>query len=809
MTGSRSRVSVLAGGIAVWSLIALAPLAGQETSKPAQESPAGSSQAHHRAVLTRYCVTCHNERLRTGGLTLETVDLGDVPAGGQIWEKVIRKLRTGGMPPAGRPRPDGATRDALASYLEDELDSAAAARPKPGRTEAFHRLNRTEYQNAIRDLLALDIDVAALLPADDQSYGFDNIAGVLKMSPTLFERYVNAAQDVSSLAVGASTRAAVADTFQLPSDLSQYTRMEGLPFGTRGGTAIHYNFPKDGDYTIRVKLLDFVVGETLVKEPHQLEIGVDGERAGVFTLTPNEGKLAYHEKVPDREVRVTVLAGPRVVTATFVKKTSALPEAVRQPFSRPHTETDTLLYQPHIGTVTITGPINPTGVSETPSRERIFVCHPSRGIEENRCAREVVSTLARRAYRRPVTEADVARLMTFYAEGRAEADFDTGIEMSLQAILVSPDFLYRVEYDPEEVAPNGIYRLNDLELASRLSFFLWSSIPDDELLEVASQGRLNDPGELERQARRMLKDPRSRALATTFAGQWLRLRNVSGVQPNNVKFPNFNENLRRDFVKETELFFDSVVREDRSILDLMTADYTFVNERLAKFYGIPNVYGNHFRRVAMTDENRRGLLGHGSILLVTSYPDRTSAVVRGKWILENILGTPPPPPPPNVPDLEETGDGVTSRALSMRERMVAHRANPVCASCHSRMDPLGLAFENFDAVGRWRTLDESGEIVDASGAMPDGREFSGPSELRELLVSNPEQFVTVVTEKLFIYASGRGLEHYDAPTIRRAVREAASSQYSFASVIVGLVQSPPFTMRSISPGAESLSASGN
>ena len=804
MTPSGFHNATFSWGVVVCLLLGGQPVAGNQV--PGSPS---SEAGEHGKVLRQYCVACHNDRTLKAGLTLEAADLDDVPDNAEVWEKVIRKLRTGGMPPAGRPRPDAETVDALATYLEDEVDQHLAQWPNPGRTEVVHRLNRTEYQNAVRDLLALDVDVAALLPADDQSYGFDNIAGVLKMSPTLFERYLSAAEEVSSLAVGASERAPVAHTVRLASDLSQYAQAEGLPFGTRGGAAIRHYFPRDGEYSIRAKLLDFVVGETSISEPHHLEIAVDGERVGVFELAPNVGKLAYHEKVPDSEVQVVIPAGPRVVSATFVKKTSALPEKVRQPFSRPHTEQDFLLYQPHISTVTITGPFNVAGMSNTPSRERIFVCHPSReaGADEERCAVEVLSTLARRAYRRPVTEEDVTALMAFYEEGRERMGFDLGIEMALQAILVSPDFLHRVESEPEDVVPNGVYEVGDLELASRLSFFLWSSIPDDELLDLAIQRRLRDPAVLEQQVLRMLKDPKAEALATTFAGQWLRLRNVSGVQPDNVTFPNFGENLRRDFVKETELFFDSIVREDRSVLELMTADYTFVNERLAKFYGIPYVYGNRFRRVATADENRRGLLGHGSVLLVTSYPDRTSAVVRGKWILENILGTPPPAPPPNVPALAENGDGVIERALSMRERMEMHRANPVCASCHSRMDPLGLAFENFDALGRWRTHDESGELVDASGVTSDGRQFNGPAALRDLLVSDPEQFVTVVTEKLLIYALGRGLEHYDASTIRQVVRKAAARDYSFSSVVVGLVQSPPFTKRAVLQSAESARAS--
>ncbi len=783
----------------------------------AAQASASNPAAAYAGTLNKYCVTCHSDKLRTGGLTLQGIDLGKIPSHAEVWEKVIRKLRTATMPPAGLPRPDKAVSDALAAYLENAIDSEAAAHPNPGRTEAVHRLNRIEYQNAVRDLLALDIDSTTLLPADDQSYGFDNIAGVLKMSPTLLERYMGAAREISRLAVGASKPPPTAETFRLRSDLSQYDQLEGLPFGTRGGAAIRYNFPQDGDYVIKAELLDLFAGAQ-VREPHQLEFAVDGERIKVFTLAPRSRAprpaqtqpgepakpaqltpeelqaLGFGGKPPEFQVRVHVNAGPRMVTATFVKKTSALPESIRSPFSRPHGEGDYLMYEPHLGAITIVGPYDAQGVHDTPSRERIFECHPASAADETPCARQILRTLARRAYRRPVPDAEVNTLLAFYQQGRAGASFDAGIERALRALLVSPDFLYRVEIDP--VATAGPHRLTDLELASRLAFFLWSSIPDDELIRVASQGKLSDAAVLEQQVRRMLKDPRSEALAKNFAGQWLRLRNVLGQQPDDVLFPNFNDNLRHDFVTETELFFQSIARENRSVVDLLTADYTFVNERLAEYYGIPKVHGNDFRRVTLTDPNRRGLLGQASILTVTSYSDRTSPVGRGKWILENVLGTPPPPPPPNVPALKENGSA--GKLQSMRERMVQHRANPACAGCHAKMDPLGFALENFDAIGRWRTVAESGERIDASGAMPDGAKFSGPAELRKLLVRNPEQFVTVVSEKLFVYALGRGLEYYDAPAIRKVVRGAAASNYSFDALILGLARSTPFTMRNSS-----------
>ena len=757
----------------------------------------------HETLLQQYCITCHNERLSSRGtvpLELETATLTDVSANAELWEKVIRKLRTGSMPPLGRPRPDAAVSDGFASWLENEIDRVAAVQPNPGRTEPLHRLNRTEYQNAVRDLLSLQIDAATLVPADDQSYGFDNIAGVLKVSPTLLERYMSAARQISRLAVGASEMAPAGETFRVVSDLSQYQHRDGLPFGTRGGMSVSYNFPRDGEYDIKLELLDLFAGAP-IREPHQLEVSIDGDRVTVFHLAPrdaaNDQGAAYNAGPDELQVRVSLTAGPQVVTAAFIKKTDALAESIRQPFARPHGEGDYLLYQPHLGTMTITGPFDSSGSDDTPSRRRIFSCWPANQAEEAPCARHIMSTLARRAYRRPVTEADLAPLVQFFDEGRRTGGFEVGIERALRALLVSPDFLFRVVTDPPVIAPRTPYRLSDLELASRISFFLWSSIPDDELLELAVEGRLKDPAVVDRQVRRMLADPRSEALAKNFAGQWLRLRNISGALPSDVLFPDFGESLREDFVRETELFFDSVIRADRPITELLTADYTFLNERLAKHYEISGVYGSDFRRVLLDDDRRRGLLGQGSILTVTSYPDRTSPVGRGKWVLENVLGSPPPPPPPNVPELEPNAD--TGKVLAMRERMEQHRANPVCASCHRVMDPLGLALENFDAIGRWRGYMPGGTLIDASGAMPDGTAFAGPADLRELLILKPEQFATVVTEKLLTYALGRGVDYYDVPSVRRITRQAVDSNYGLASLVVGVVKSTPFQMRLANP----------
>ncbi len=796
-------------GIAVIAALAaggLATAGPAQAPEPAAAPDRAGEIAVHGALLQRYCLTCHTQRLVDRGtvpVELESADLANVPAQAEIWEKVIRKVRTGTMPPLGRPRPDAAAADRLAAWLETEIDGAAAASPNPGRTVPLHRLNRTEYQNAVRDLLDLEVDAAALVPADDQSYGFDNIAGVLKVSPTLLERYMNAARHISRLAVGASPMAPTGETFRIVSDLSQYGHRAGLPFGTRGGLSVSYNFPRDGEYDIELAMLDLFAGAP-IREPHQLEVSVDGERVALFPLAPVDPErdqgAAYNTGPEDLRVRVPVAAGPGTVTATFIRKTGALAESLRQPFDRPHGEGDYLLYAPHLGTLTITGPFDETGIEDTPARRRIFVCRPGNAAEEAPCARQILSALARRAYRRPVTGRDLAPLVAFYEQGRLAGGFEAGIERALRALLVSPDFLFRVVSDPPGAEPGTPYRLSGLELASRISFFLWSSLPDDELLAVAEAGGLDDPAVVEAQVRRMLADPRSEALASNFAGQWLRLRNISGALPSDVLFPDFGESLRQDFVRETELFFDSILREGRGVTDLLTADHTFLNERLARHYGVPGVYGSDFRRVSLADGNRRGLLGQGSILTVTSYPDRTSPVGRGKWVLENVLGTPPPPPPPNVPELEPAED--TGRVLAMRERMEQHRENPVCASCHRVMDPLGLALENFDAIGRWRGHMPGGGAIDASGTMPDGTGFDGPAELRGLLVRDREQFATVVAEKLLIYALGRGIEYYDAPAVRRIVRGSAADDYGLASLVVGVVQSTPFQLRLAGVAAE-------
>ena len=777
-----------------------AGIPGAAVAAPGFGGQTASGGPSQQALIERYCVTCHNDRLETGGFSIERLDVTDVATHPEAWEKVVRKLRAGAMPPRPRPRPDQETYDAFRSWLEGELDAAAAASPNPGRTETFHRLSRTEYRNAVRDLLALDLGVEDLLPADDTSYGFDNIAGVLGVSPTLMDRYLSAARKISRLAVASPVPSPTAETFRIASDLGQDRRMEGLPFGTRGGLVVEHNFPEDAEYVFEI-----LPDGPLRIEPHDLELSIDGERIELLTVgkkpDPDDPRGLYTPQIEALEVRAPVTAGPHEVGVAFLRKTSAEPEGIRKLYLRPFTGEGSggdSRYQPYVESLTIAGPYESSGsrpVEETPSRARIFTCRPgsdAAAAEEAACARDILSAIARRAYRRPVTEGDVGRLLTFYDRGRAGGSFDTGIEMALRRLLVSPEFLFRVERDPEGVAADASYRVSDLELASRLSFFLWSSIPDDELLDVAERGELSDEGVFDAQVERMLADPRSDALVTNFAGQWLTLRNAAAVQPDEDAFPDFGEGLRRAFRRETELLFDSVLREDRSTLDLLAADYTFVNERLAQHYGIPNVRGSHFRRVGLEDESRGGLLGQGSILTVTSYANRTSPVNRGKWVLENILGTPPPPPPPDVPDLETAEGG---QALSMREAMEQHRANPVCASCHRLMDPLGLSLENFDAVGRWRARSETRGAIDASGELPDGTPFDGPSGLRAALLRHPDRFVTTVTEKLMTYALGRGVEYYDAPAVRAIVRDAAGGGYRLSSLVKGVARSAPFQMR--------------
>jgi len=752
----------------------------------------------YRALLDEYCVTCHNQRvvdgqnerptaltsqLRAVGLALDALDLSAVAADAPHWEPVVRKLRAGLMPPAGLPRPDEARLDQFRAWLETELDGAAAARPDPGRTATFHRLNRAEYRNAIRDLLALEIDVVDFLPADDASYGFDNIGGVLRMSQSLLERYLDASRVISRLAVGSPPPVPFSETYRAAQDEQQHDRAAGLPFGTRGGMLVSYQFPLDADYDLSIQL------SRGSREEHRLEVTVDGEPVDLSSQEPGS----------TIELRVPIAAGPRDIGVAFYRNPPVLVEQVRERFQNPRTSGNSGGpggSMPFVTSLTIAGPYDARGPGSTPSRSRVFVCRPATVSEEPGCARTILSGLARLAYRRPVTSADIEVLLEFYEMGRADnGGFEGGIELALRRLLVSPEFLVRIEADPSGVAPDAPYAVTDLELASRLSFFLWSSIPDDELLDVAERGALSQPAELERQVRRMIADPRSKELTTNFSGQWLQLRNLATlVRPGAPYSVAFDERLRQAMITETELFFDHVVREDRGVLELLTADYTYLNGRLAGHYGIPNVQGAHFRRVTLPlDSPRGGLLGHGSILTLTSHAIRTSPVLRGKWILDNILGTPPPDPPPNIPALDDRQTQL--RVGTMRERMSAHRDNPACAACHSMIDPAGFALEGFDAIGRSRVVDEYFNGLDTSGALPDGTAFDGAVGLRAALVEHPERFVGTVTEKLMTYALGRGLDYYDMPAVRRIVREAASGGYGMQSIIVGIVNSYPFLNR--------------
>ncbi len=780
----------------------LAGVAAVTGCQPSREQLA----ATHKATVDHYCLDCHDYAGREAGLTLQDADLVDVADHAATWEKVIVKLRGHLMPPPGGPRPSAEEADSLVAYLENSLDAAAAASPNPG-PAAIHRLNRTEYGNAIRDLLALDIDAADFLPADDEGYGFDNIADILRVSPSLLESYLDGSAKIAALAVGDPNIKAVSSVYRAPADLSQREHIEGLPLGTRGGILIKHNFPLDGEYDFRVFLLRNIVGYmTGLEWPHELEIAIDGERVFLADVGgPEDNKMsddnfaAAADAIDARlRTRVFVRAGEHDVSIAFLRKSSAETHEPLELFTR-DLDLQDMNGIPVVDYVNVTGPFNVTGPGDTPSRQRIFTCHPAEHSEELPCAEEILSTLARRAYRRPVTENDLALLLRFFREGRERGSFDQGIETALRVVLTSPQFLFRSESDPPGATPGTVYALGDLALASRLSFFLWSSIPDDELLKLAEQGKLSEPAVYKAQIARMLADPRSEALTKNFADQWLYLRNLPNARPDPEMFPDFDENLREAMRRETEMLFDHVVRDDRSAMELLTANYTFLNERLARHYGIPDVYGSNFRRVELSDPNRYGLLGQGSILTVTSNPNRTSPVLRGKFVLTNLLGTPPPAPPPKVPALAENEPGKEAR--SVRERLKAHRINPVCATCHDVMDPIGLALENFDAVGRWRTK-EPGGLVDASGQLADGTPINGPVSLRNALTAKPEQFVQVVTEKLLTYALGRGLEAYDMPTVRGIVREAAKDGYRFSAIINGIANSTPFKMKKVSPVAD-------
>jgi hypothetical protein len=745
-----------------------------------------------RAIVGRYCLTCHSVRAKSGNFVLEGLDPARAGDNVEAWEKVVRKLRGGLMPPPGRPRPDAAASDTFRSALEHTLDASAAAHPNPGRTETVHRLNRIEYVNAIRDLLAVEVNAPDLLPADDSSYGFDNIAGVLKMSPALMERYLAAAKVVSRSAVGAPPSGPATAVYRVSPETQQAERIDPLPYGTRGGTIVRHAFPVAGEYDIKVAVGGGYRGRG---DAPTIAVMLDGVRVKVISPSQGDG-LTF---------RLPISGGPHDVGVTFLRSSPDLVEQAREPFLNPEAPSGTgggptgLL--PRLTSVTIVGPYNPSGAGDTPSRRRIFVCMPAAPSREAACAKTILTSLARRAYRGMQTPADVQVLVDFYQKGRADGgNFEDGIEFALRRLLVSPEFLYRIEGEPAirttKIASttSSVYKINDLELASRLSFFLWSSIPDDELLDAASKGLLSNPDVLARQVKRMLADPRSETLMRNFGGQWLLVRNMATVRPGETYSFAFDETLRQGMQRETELFLDSVMRENRGVMELLTANYTFVNERLAQNYGIPNIQGSEFRRVTLpADSPRGGLLGQGSILTVTSPAIRTSPVIRGKWILNNILGSPPPDPPPNVPALSD--QKTQAKMKTMRERMAQHRSSPACASCHSMIDPAGFALENFDAIGRWRTVDDSFNPIDPSGALPDGSAFKSFAEFRAALASRPERFAYTFTEKLLTYALGRGLESYDMPAVRKVLADTAHDGYRVQSIILGIVNSYPFRYR--------------
>jgi hypothetical protein len=760
---------------------------GPQAAQPARGLPAPLS-----GMLDAYCVSCHAGEKPKGGLNLVSVQGDQLSKHPQIWERVIHRLRTRTMPPVGKERPDETGYQAALTQLEDILDRAATAKPTPGRTDTIRRLTRTEYQNAIRDLLALEIDASSLLPADEASHGFDNVT-VGELSPTLIDRYITAAQKISGLAVGSAHRSPGGDTIRVKPDITQEDRVDGLPPGTRGGTLIHHTFPRDGQYDIQLRLTrdrnEHVEG---LNEEHEVLVLLDREQVASFRVKPPPGRKDFAHVDEHLKFRLKARAGSHDLGVTFRKNPSSLIETLRQPYEshfnmHRHPRLSPALYQ-----VSITGPFDSSGPGDSPSRRRIFRTRPKSADEEEPAARHILGSLMRRAYRRPVTAADVERVMPFYREGRHDGDFDAGIESALSALLVSREFLFRVEVDPAGLPAESPYQVTDLELASRLSFFLWSSIPDDELLDVAARGELRKPGVLNRETRRLLADPRAHALVSNFADQWLYLRNLESITPDGRLFPDFDDNLRQALRRETELLFEEILQENRSVLTLLKTDHTWLNERLAKHYGIPNIYGTRFRRVTLQPgDERGGLLRQGSILTVTSYATRTSPVLRGKWLLENLMGSPPPAPPPNVPTLE---DNTVSASLPVRERLMQHRANPACATCHNTIDPVGFALENFDAVGRWRTTEE-GKPVDASGGLPDGSHFTGVGGLEEALLKRPEIFVETLTEKLLTYALGRGVEYYDGPAIREILRQSKPADYRFADLIVAIAHSPPFQMR--------------
>lgn len=763
-----------------------------------------------QTTVNSYCVSCHNDVLLTAGLSLQHAKVDDVSSAAEIWERVLRKLKVRSMPPSGVPRPNDDTYAEFSNYLETALDRHATRNPQPGRA-SIRRMNRTEYMNAVRDLLAVNITDEAILPTDDSMFGFDNIGEVLTLSPLLAEQYIAAARKVRRLALGERNVQPVSDIYSVSGYLMQAERMgDDMPFGSRGGITINHHFPADGEYTVKVKLQrnsrEYIRGLT---QAHQFDLRLDGKRvkqipvggesygrsAGIFSSGESgDVEQEHYERTADDALQATFTtkAGTRQLTVTFLEENS-IPE---EPLYPRHTLYDYAQYKgggPAVHTVSVDGPHEVTGISRTPSRDRILICEPVDGADDT-CAKRVISTLAQRAYRRPPTTAEIEDLMSFYRDGKSRG-FEYGLGRALERMLAGPEFLFLVVEQPASTTNDALFKLSDYELATQLSFFLWSTIPDDELLALAESRQLSSPNVLDQQVRRMLNDPRSESLIKNFAAQWLQLRKLSVASPNTDLFPYVDDNLTDAFRIETEMFFEYNLRKDRPLLELLNADYTFVNERLARHYDIENVYGSHFRKVPLRGSERGGLLTHGSVLTVTSYPNRTAPVIRGKWILENILGAPPPPAPANVPGLRSKNDD--GKVLNMRQQMEQHRANPVCASCHKVMDPLGFALENYDAIGKWRTLDAaSNSMIDSSGTLPDGTPFVGPDELRSVLIDKrQEEFILTTIEKLMTYALGRGMSHHDAPVMRDIMRKTESDDYRLSSIIRALVNSPAFQMR--------------
>lgn len=793
-------------GVSAFALVSLmvfgqAQRPGASTATVRPSAPATTmSAAAREAFVEENCFYCHNDKDRAGGFSFSAINLAKPQLTAEQAERVILKLRTGMMPPAGSPRPDATSMKAFITSLEADVDRAAAANPNPGRP-SLHRLNRTEYRNAIRDLLGMEINVESLLPADDMSQGFDNMSEVLNISPTLMQAYISAAGKIGRLAVGDASMKPVVETYPVHQSYSQDHHVEGTPLGTRGGVAVVHNFPADGEYVFIVSLV-FTTNTNLfgnTAKDEKIEVAVNGEQVALMSINPMM-KVDEVLKTPPIKVK----AGPQRISTSFIKgfnRHDGPYDDLLRPLGRTLGDISAgsvqgLTSLPHVRDLGISGPFNATGVSETPIRQRIFSCRPATPSEEEPCATKIINTLARQAFRKPVSAEHLEEMMSAYHTGRKQGDFDSGVRVALQLMLAHPEFVFRFEKSPVNVAPNTNYRITDLELASRLSFFLWSTSPDEELISVAASGKLRDPLVLEKQVRRMLADPKADSLSTNFAGQWLYLRNLKEAQPDVYLYPRSDENLLQSMRRETELLFGSIVREDRSIMDLLTADYTFVNESLAKHYRIPKIIGNHFQRVPVTDENRLGILGHGSILSVTSFSNRTSPVVRGKWVLEQVLGAKVPVPPPNVPKLEEISviGGEPVKPKSVRERVEQHRTVEPCLSCHKIMDPVGLSLENFDAVGQWRTQD-SGAPVDATGELVDGTKLTGPVGLRKALLRYSDAYTRNFTAKLLTFGLGRGLVFTDMPSVRAIERAAARNNYRFASIVMGIVKSTPFQMR--------------